>query len=53
MADADLHALPALLGADDPAIYAIHRAQGRFMPLHQRLERASQDRFIVSARKPG
>lgn len=28
MADADLHALPALLGADDPAIYAIHRAQG-------------------------
>ena len=28
MADADLHRLPALLGADDPAIYTIHRAQG-------------------------
>lgn len=31
----------------------IHRAQGRFMPLYQRLERAAQNRFIVSARKPG
>jgi len=28
VADADLHRLPALLGADDPAIYTIHRAQG-------------------------
>lgn len=28
MADADLHALPPLLGADDPAIYTIHRPQG-------------------------
>ncbi|WP_313205549.1 N-formylglutamate amidohydrolase [Stenotrophomonas sp.] len=28
MADADLHVAPALLGADDPAIYTIHRAQG-------------------------
>lgn len=36
----------------DRDLSAIHRAQGRFMPLHQRLERASQDRFIVSARKP-
>jgi ubiquinone/menaquinone biosynthesis C-methylase UbiE len=38
--------------AVDRDLGAIHRAQGRFMPLHQRLERASQDRFIVSARKP-
>lgn len=37
----------------DRDLGAIHRAQGRFMPLYQRLERASQDRFIVSARKPG
>ena len=37
----------------DRDLAAIHRAQGRFMPLYQRLERASQDRFIVSARKPG
>ncbi|HEV7256498.1 MAG TPA: methyltransferase domain-containing protein [Bosea sp. (in: a-proteobacteria)] len=37
----------------DRNLHAIHRAQGRFMPLYQRLERASQDRFIVSARKPG
>lgn len=28
MADADLHALPALLGADDPAIYTLHRPHG-------------------------
>ena len=28
VADAGLHAAPALLGADDPAIYTIHRAQG-------------------------
>jgi ubiquinone/menaquinone biosynthesis C-methylase UbiE len=39
--------------AIDRNLRAIHRAQGRFMPLHQRLERASQDRFIISARKPG
>ncbi|AMJ59884.1 class I SAM-dependent methyltransferase [Bosea sp. PAMC 26642] len=39
--------------AIDRNLHAIHRAQGRFMPLHQRLERASQDRFLVSARKPG
>jgi ubiquinone/menaquinone biosynthesis C-methylase UbiE len=39
--------------AVDRDLHAIHRAQGRFMPLHQRLERASQDRFLVSARKPG
>lgn len=36
----------------DRDLRAIHRAQGRFMPLHQRLDRASQDRFIVSAHKP-
>lgn len=36
----------------DRDLHAIHRAQGRFMPLYQRLERASQDRFLVSARKP-
>lgn len=36
----------------DRDLAVIHRAQGRFMPLHQRLERASQDRYIVSARKP-
>jgi hypothetical protein len=30
----------------------IHRAQGRFMPLFQRLERAAQNRFLISARKP-
>ncbi len=28
MADAGLHGLPALLGADDPAIFSVHRAQG-------------------------
>lgn len=28
MADAGLRALPALLGADDPAIFSVHRAQG-------------------------
>lgn len=39
--------------AIDRDLGAIHRAQGRFMPLYQRLERASQDRFMVSARKPG
>ncbi len=39
--------------AIDRDLHAIHRAQGRFMPLHKRLERASQDRFLVSARKPG
>ncbi|KRE09524.1 methyltransferase [Bosea sp. Root381] len=37
----------------DRDLRAIHRAQGRFMPLYQRLERASQDRFLVCARKPG
>ncbi len=36
----------------DRDLGAIHRAQGRFMPLYQRLERASQDRFVVSAAKP-
>lgn len=37
----------------DRDLGAIHRAQARFMPLYQRLERASQDRFLVCARKPG
>lgn len=31
---------------------AIRRAQGRHMPLAQRLERAAQDRYAISARKP-
>lgn len=31
---------------------AIRRAQGRHMPLHQRLERASQDRYAIHASKP-
>lgn len=31
---------------------AIRRAQGRNMPLHQRIDRASQDRFAIHASKP-
>lgn len=30
----------------------IRRAQGRHMPLHQRLDRASQDRYAIQASKP-
>lgn len=30
----------------------IRRAQGRHMPLHQRIDRASQDRYAVQASKP-
>jgi len=30
----------------------IRKAQGRLMPLHQRLDRASQDRYAVHASKP-
>lgn len=37
----------------DKDLAAIHRAQGRFMPLYQRLERAAQNRFLICARKPG
>ena len=36
----------------DRDLKTIHRGQGRNMPLRQRLERASQDRFAISARKP-
>lgn len=31
---------------------AIRRAQARHMPLHQRIERASQDRYAIHASKP-
>jgi ubiquinone/menaquinone biosynthesis C-methylase UbiE len=36
----------------DRDLRAVHKGQGRRMPLHQRLERASQDRYAVCARKP-
>jgi ubiquinone/menaquinone biosynthesis C-methylase UbiE len=36
----------------DRNLGAIRRGQGRVMPLHQRLDRASQDRYAVHARKP-
>ncbi|WP_425515504.1 class I SAM-dependent methyltransferase [Microvirga antarctica] len=36
----------------DRDLTAIHRGQGRNMRLRQRLERASQDRFAIAARKP-
>jgi ubiquinone/menaquinone biosynthesis C-methylase UbiE len=36
----------------DRDLAAIRKGQGRMMPLHQRLERASQDRYAVHARKP-
>ena len=36
----------------DRDLRQIHRGQGRNMPLRQRLERASQDRFAIRARKP-
>jgi ubiquinone/menaquinone biosynthesis C-methylase UbiE len=36
----------------DRNLKIIHRGQGRNMPLRQRLERASQDRFAIHARKP-
>jgi ubiquinone/menaquinone biosynthesis C-methylase UbiE len=36
----------------DRDLQQIHRGQGRNMPLRQRLERASQDRFAIHARKP-
>src|SRR5690606_42096665 len=31
---------------------AIRKAQGRHMPLHQRIDRASQDRYAIRASKP-
>ncbi len=37
--------------AIDRDLRAVHRGQGRRMPLYQRLERASQDRYAVCARK--
>ena len=36
----------------DRDLRAVHRGQGLRMPLYQRLERASQDRYAVCARKP-
>jgi hypothetical protein len=36
----------------DRAYGQIRRAQGRQMPLHQRIDRASQDRYAIQASKP-
>lgn len=36
----------------DRDLRAVRRGQARGMPLHQRLDRASQDRYAISARKP-
>jgi ubiquinone/menaquinone biosynthesis C-methylase UbiE len=36
----------------DRAFAPIRRAQGRHMPLHQRIDRASQDRYAIHASKP-
>lgn len=36
----------------DRDLKAVHKGQGLRMPLYQRLERASQDRYAVCARKP-
>lgn len=36
----------------DRAFAPIRKAQGRHMPLHQRIDRASQDRYAVHASKP-
>lgn len=36
----------------DRDLATINRSQGRFMPLHQRIDRASQDRYVVRASKP-
>jgi ubiquinone/menaquinone biosynthesis C-methylase UbiE len=36
----------------DRNLKAIRNAQGRHMPLHQRLDRASQDRYAIRAGKP-
>jgi len=36
----------------DRDMKAVHRGQGRVMPLHQRIDRASQDRYAIRASKP-
>lgn len=36
----------------DRDLSAVHRGQGRVMPLHQRIDRASQDRYAIRASKP-
>ena len=36
----------------DRCFAPIRRAQGRHMPLHQRIDRASQDRYAIQASKP-
>lgn len=36
----------------DRAFGSIRKAQGRHMPLHQRIDRASQDRYAIQASKP-
>ncbi|WEX10682.1 class I SAM-dependent methyltransferase [Chelativorans sp. AA-79] len=38
--------------AIDRGFSPIRRAQGRHMPLHQRIDRASQDRYAIQASKP-
>lgn len=52
----DVAALLAAAGFEniviDRAFAPIRRAQGRHMPLHQRLDRASQDRYAIHASKP-
>jgi ubiquinone/menaquinone biosynthesis C-methylase UbiE len=52
----DVAALLAEAGFADIVIdrdhRAIRKAQGRHMPLHQRIDRASQDRYAIRASKP-
>lgn len=52
----DIAALLRAAGFEDVVIDrdhgAIRRAQGRHMPLHQRIDRASQDRYAIRASKP-
>lgn len=36
----------------DRDLSAVNRGQGRVMPLHQRIDRASQDRYAIRASKP-
>ena len=52
----DIAALLAEAGFEDIVIDrdhgAIRKAQGRQMPLHQRIDRASQDRYAIRASKP-
>lgn len=56
---AHAEAVAALLGKAgfeniviDRDLSAVHRGQGRVMPLYQRLDRASQDRYAIRASKP-